>query len=62
MLADFVLELQKIGLNLNPEKCKVQCSKNAGGSARKLQVGELRFDIVGREEGVKILGTLLTLD
>jgi len=64
MLDDIDRELAVVGLKLNADKCKVQCSVGAHGSkhASSLQVGELEFPIVSAWEGFLLLGTRFTLE
>jgi hypothetical protein len=61
MIKDIREALGTIGLNLNAEKCKVQTS-DAKIREANLEVGEERFEIVRNDEGMKVLGTLVTLD
>ena len=62
MIKDFCEALEKIGLNVNADKCKVQCSKARPFGDRIIQAGERNFPIVDRTEGFTILGTTVTLD
>ena len=60
MLADFKRELASVGLKLNADKCKVQCSVGSS-RATALKVGADDFPIVASTEGFTLLGTLYTL-
>ena len=56
-------ELAAVGLKLNADKCKVQCSTGARGSnSSALRVGELRFPVVSPTDGFDLLGTTYTLE
>jgi hypothetical protein len=62
MLADIIAELSKVGLNLNAEKCNVQCSKATTKARPPLVVGDMSFKVVDQNEGFKVLGTTFTLN
>ena len=62
MLQELSKELDTIGLNLNAEKCKLQCSTWPTDRTGTLEVGTSRYPVVARSEGFKVLGTTFTLD
>jgi hypothetical protein len=62
MLHDIREELAKMGLNLNVDKCSVQCSKTSAGSTTGLTVDGQCFPVVPRDKGFKVLGTIFTLN
>ena len=62
MLFDLCSELRKIGLTLNAQKCKIQCSKPRLHGDTVLKTDILEFPIVSKDEGFKILGTVFTLN
>ena len=59
MLKDMKKELAAIGLNLNAEKCSIQCSSLPSEASGVVKVGADRFPIVPRSQGFKVLGTCL---
>ena len=62
MLRDAIDELQKIVLNLNADKCKVQCSKQSSQRNASLKIQNLEFPIASPDEGFKMLGTIFTFN
>jgi hypothetical protein len=62
MLKDMITEMAKLGLKLNADKCKVQCSQAVTSPRQPLEVNGMSLQVVDREEGFKILGTTFTLD
>ena len=63
MLEDINRELAAVGLKLNADKYKVQCTTGASGSnASSLRVGELSFPVVSPNDGFDLLGTIYTLE
>lgn len=62
MLTSLAGELAQIGLTMNADKCKIQCSKPRPQGDDVLTVGQMRIPIVSRDEGFKILGTMFTLN
>ena len=62
MLKDVITEMSKLGLNLNVDKCKVQCSQSVIRPRKVLEVNGVSLQVVDREEGFKVLGTTFTLD
>ena len=62
MLRDLQAALREVGLNLNADKCKVQCSKTKVCRESMLMVDGIDFPIVCKKEGFKVLGTQCTMD
>jgi hypothetical protein len=61
MLRDLTAEFAAVGLKLNADKCKIQCSVDAARSPAKLKVDEAEFPIVSSDVGFSMLGTVYTL-
>ena len=62
MLRELTHVLGKIGLNLNADKCKLQCSRFAYNATGSLEVDGILYPIVAKSEGFKVLVTIFTLD
>ena len=62
MLHEIQIERAKIGLYLNADKCCIQCSNTSACNKTSLVVDGSRFPVVSRDEGFKVLGTILTLN
>ena len=62
MLKDLQVELIKLGLTLNEDKCKLQCSRPSRHRKDSLEVGSIAYPIVCRDVGFKVLGTTFTLN
>jgi hypothetical protein len=62
MLEDVHEELTSIGLNLNADKCSIQCSTARACHTRSLKVHGQDFPVVSPDAGFKVLGTIFTLD
>lgn len=61
MLQDIICELGLVGLKLNAEKCKIQCSVGGAKPGAILKVGNNDFPLVPADEGFTLLGTPYTL-
>ena len=61
MLFDITKEFEAVGLKLNADKCKVQCSVDLARAAKTLNVDGMEFPIVSPAEGFGLLGTVFTL-
>jgi hypothetical protein len=62
MLRDLNTELCKIGLKLNPDKCKIQCSRWCACRSAVLKVDAMEFPIVSNDVGFTVLGTRVTMN
>ena len=62
MLKDIMVEFAAVGLKLNTDKCKIQCSVQAVRTGTKLTVDGVEFPIVSSQEGFSLLGTTYTLN
>ena len=62
MMRDIRDELAKIGLNLNAEKCSVQCVGRRAFPKQKTKLGEEEYPITDCTAGFKVLGVMITMD
>ena len=62
MLLDLKAAMRKVGLNLHPEKCKVQTNVQSGMDPGLHDVGGgLKIKLLAEDEGLRILGTAVAL-
>lgn len=63
MFTEDVGRRQKVGLKLNADKCKIQCSHGTRGSGSStLRAGELIHPVVAPTDGFDLLGTVFALE
>ena len=62
MLEDLMVALGDLGLNLNADKCSVQCSHATMRPRSPIKIQGAEFKILSRDEGFRVLGTMFTLN
>ena len=62
MLGVFDSELSKIGLNVNADKCNLQCSNWPADRSGVLEVDGIAYPVVQRNGRFGLRGTVFTLD
>ena len=61
MIQYLIQEFALVGLTLNSDKCKIQCSVSQR-ILPKFKVGDVEFPVVSADEGFSLLGTVYTLN
>eukprot|EP00973_Karenia_brevis_P067667 9414712-Karenia_brevis.AAC.1 len=61
MLFDLKREFALVGLKLNADKCKIQCSVEVARSAKSINIDGDLFPVVSTCDGFSLLGTIFTL-